>query len=48
LKWQVPREFMRRGRQLFKPQTVLFALAEASAVAEANLAMARHSVQEWF
>src|SRR5260370_33957148 len=23
LKWQVPREFMRCGRQLFKPQTVL-------------------------
>ena len=22
-KWQVPREFMRRGRQQFKPQTVL-------------------------
>ena len=29
------------------PQTVLFALAEASAVAEVNLAMARHLVQEW-
>jgi hypothetical protein len=35
------------GRAPFKPQTVLLRV-EASAVAEANLAMARHLVQEWY
>jgi hypothetical protein len=34
----------RRGGEPFKPQTVLLRLAEASAGAEAYLAMARHLV----